>query len=213
MNPEELKKLIGESVAAAIGAAVTPLSASVDALAKKVSAIEAGAVSDNVKPHADALRKVAASMECAGIGMHAQYGHVKVLREMADQMESEAAVHRTPHAFHASAATRETTAPVTDPALKKQLDDLTASVGSVTTIVKDLQSKSFSASASPERRTISPEIRVFLDKHNLSAAADEGKLTVTQIDKALEGMPIQDRMAQKIRLQGAGLISAGTAAA
>ena len=212
MSPEDMKKLIGESVSAALN----PLSASVEALTKKVTALEAGVVSDNVKPHAEALRKVAAGMECAGIGMHAQHGHVKILRNMADNMESEAAVHRVPHAYPGyigAGGDTSTQAPAQDPATKKQLEELAASVGSMTTVVKDLQAKSFNAAAAPERRTVSPEIQAFLTKHNLQAAATEGKLTIEQIDKALEGLPREQRITQKLRLQSAGLISAGTAAA
>ena len=215
MTPEELKKL-NDSIAA--------LSASVASIAGEVKELKAkglsatGPVTDRVKPHADALRSCAAAMEAAGIGGHPEHGHVKVLRQMADHMEAEAAMHRVPHIYrdhgYIGAAAAAAPPPVDVKPLEQKLEAITTSLASVTTIVTDLQKKAFNAAAAPERRTISPEIRAFLDKHQLSAAADEGKLTVEQVDKALEGLPREQRMAQKVKLINAGALpAAGTAAA
>lgn len=214
MTPEELKKL-NESISA--------LSASVAAIAGEVKELKAkslaatGPVTDQVKPHADRLRGCAASMEAAGIGMHPEHGHVKVLRHMADHMEAEAALHRVPHIYrdhgYLGAAAAAPAAVDVKP-LEQKLETISASLASVTTIVTDLQKKAFNAAAAPDRRTISPEIRLFLEKHNLAAAADEGKLTVEQVDKALEGLPREQRLSQKVKLINAGALpAAGTAAA
>lgn len=212
MDPKELQKLIGESVSAAL----KPLADKVAALeAARTTVVHAtGPISEQVKPHADRLRACAAAMEAAGIGMHPEHGHVKVLRHMADRMEAEAAMHRLPHIYRDHNYIEGAAAATLPPELKTQLEAMSKSVADVTTIVKDLQAKAFSAAAAPDRRTISPEVRAFLDKHNLSAAADEGKLTIEQVDKALEGLPREQRMAQKVKLINAGALpAAGTAAA
>lgn len=82
------------------------------------------------------------------------------------------------------------------------------SIAELGTRVNDLSAKSFQVSAAPERRTIPVEIKPLLEKHGLSAAAEQqgGQLTVEQIDKALEGLPREQRIAQKLMLHGAGLI-------
>jgi len=60
-------------------------------------------IADQVRPHASVLRASAAAMEAAGIGTDAQAGHVKVLRSMADQLETEAAAGRLPLSLNSSA--------------------------------------------------------------------------------------------------------------
>ncbi|MGH8220896.1 MAG: DUF6582 domain-containing protein [Steroidobacteraceae bacterium] len=207
MTTDELNKAIGD----AVGAAVKPL-------ADKLTALQAsGAVHDRVKPHAEALRSCAAAMEAAGIGTHPQHGHVNVLRRMADHMEAESILNRTPHIYRdhgyidagAAAGAGAGAQATQDPETKKSLDAIGESVKGLETIVKDLQAKAFNAAAGPERRTISPEVKQLLDKHGLAAAAAEGKLTLEQVDKALEGLPRQVAITQKLKLQGAGLLPAG----
>ncbi len=226
MNPDELKKLIAEAVA--------PLATSVQTLSQQVADVKAnaektqksieaaGALHAKVKPHAEKLRACAAEMEAAGIGTHPQRGHVSVLNHMADRMEAEAmmghipTIHRDHDYINASGATNSTEqhqsqatqAAAQDPATKASLEKIAASVAELGTKVNDLSAKSFQAAATPERRTISAEIKTLLDKHGLSAAAEQqgGQLTTEQIDKALEGLSTQQRIAQKLRLNAAGLI-------
>lgn len=53
-----------------------------------------------VKPHADAIRSCAAAMEAAGMGLDEKRGHVKVLRNMADSIESESHLGKLPYVYH-----------------------------------------------------------------------------------------------------------------
>ncbi len=219
MTPEELKKL-NESIAA--------LTASVGAIAGKVekiekTAVEAGAARDKVRPHAESLRSCAAAMEAAGIGTHATQGHVNVLRHMAASMEADAAMGNVPHIYRdhdylsrtmeAGADKGGKGAPaVQDAETKKALETLTASLAEVSTKLADLQAKGFKNADEPARKTFSPEVVRLLEKHNLSAAANEGKLTLEQVDKALEGMPVMQRTEQKLKLMAAGALPATKAA-
>lgn len=217
MTPEELKKL-NESIAA--------LSASVAGVVEKVTKIEqttleAGAMRDKVKPHAEALRSCAAAMEAAGIGTHATQGHVNTLRHMAASMEADAARGDVPHVYRdhdyltrtmEAGAAAGAKAAALDPETKKQIETLSASMATITTTLADLQAKGFKNADQPDRKTFSAEVVKLLDKHSLTAAASEGKLTVEMVDKALEGLPTIARTEQKLKLMASGALAAPKAA-
>jgi hypothetical protein len=55
-----------------------------------------------IEPHAAALESCAHAMEAAGIGGDQERGHAVVLRKMAGQMRSEAALGRLPHIYEST---------------------------------------------------------------------------------------------------------------
>jgi hypothetical protein len=207
MTPEELKKLM-DSVAG-LTTSVAAFGDRFTALEQKVEA--AGIVHAKVKPLADGLRACAAAMEAAGVGMHADAGHVKLLKNMADTMEAEAMMNRTPHSyssyFHASAAGSAGTAAVNDET-KKEFEKLQASVAALTTKLTDLQAKGFTHADAPDRKTLPADVIAILNKHSLAAEAEKGALTVAQVDQALKGLTPHERMTQKLKLQAAGVLKA-----
>lgn len=216
---EELKKMLE-----AMGASIAGLGKTVEGIVKDVADLKAGkatttvdaaGVSHLVAPHAEALRACAASMEAAGIGLHAEKGHVKVLRHMAARMEAEAAMGKLPHVyrdhdfFDTSAAAA---APATDPALIKRLEDVTASVASLGTQLTDLSAKAFNNANQPDRKTLSPEIKTLLAKAGISEEdAVSGKLDVATVDKFLDAAGIKGVKAveTKLKLRDAGVMPAG----
>ena len=210
MTPEQLKAL--QDSIATLTASMATVTASVEEL-KKRPVQAAHATLDLVKPHAEALRKVATAMECAGIGLHAERGHVKVLRHMADHMEAEATTGRLPHIYNDhsyfnAAGDRGTQLPQQDPETKKQLESLTAALDTIKTGFEDLKAKAFQAAKEPERKTISGDIKSLLDKHGLTASAEKGELTVAVVDKTLEAAGITGRsaIAAKLNLRAAGVL-------
>lgn len=102
--------------------------------------------------------------------------------------------------------------PVADPETKKALETLTASLADIATKLADLQAKGFNNAEQPGRKTFSPEVVKLLDKHGLAASANEGKLTVEQVDKALAGLPATQRTEQKLKLMASGALPVGKAA-
>lgn len=221
INMDELKELMK---------AVGDLAASVNVIGEKVNGMEAGATKaaleasatrDRVKPHIDALRSCAASMEAAGIGTHATQGHANVLRHMAAAMESDAIKGNVPHIYtdhdylnrrvEAGAekggdGTEKLIAEAVTAALKPMQEALDAA----TTQVKDLSAAAFNNSKEPERKTLSPEVKALLDKHSLTASAEAGTLTATDVDKVLEAQGIKGRPAieAKLKLMASGVLSA-----
>jgi len=218
MTKEELDKLNATlaTLAASVDTINKGLAEVKEAQAKTISA--AGAVHEMVKPHAEKLRSCAAAMEAAGIGTNADRGHVKVLRHMADRMEAESMLGQLPHIYRdhdylsgAAAVALKPAEP--DPETKKTLETLTASVATVTTALADLKAAAFTQAAQPERKTLTPEIQALLGKHNLAAAANDGTLTVAQVDEALKGLPAQQRIEQKLKLMASGVLPATKSAA
>lgn len=217
---EELKQMLE-----AMGASIAGLGKTVEGIGKEVAElkaagsktqnVDAAGVSHMVAPHAEALRSCAAAMEAAGIGLHAEKGHVKVLRHMAGRMEAEAAMGKVPHIyrdhdfFDTSAAAEVA---VVGPALTKRLEEVAASVADLGTQMKDLAAKAFDNAEAPQRKTLSPEIKNLLAKAGISEDdASAGKLDVQAVDKIFDAAGIKGTKAieTKLRLRDAGLMPAG----
>lgn len=209
MDPKELQT----AIAAGVTEALKPITEKVTALEAKIQA--GNAVLDKVRPHAEKLRSCAAAMEAAGIGLHKDRGHVKVLNHMADHMEAEATMGRLPHIYNDHSYFAAAAATATDPEVKKALEGLAASLAGLDTKFKDLETRSFQAAAAPDRKTISPEVRALLEKHNLAAAADKGELTVDQVDKTLAAAGVTGRQAieMKLKIAASGVLKKEGAAA
>ncbi|MBM2884092.1 hypothetical protein JFK97_06780 [Chromobacterium phragmitis] len=206
MTPEELQALFASALA--------PITEQLSNVTKELAEVKAGAatvhagsVNHIVKPHAEALRNAADSLEKAGIGLDPKRGHVALLRDMADKMEAESHlgkvsnVYQTPDFFYASAEIKD------DPRvfeLQKQVAELQAAAANAN---KAGQAAQFAAAAEPQRKTLPPAIASLLSKAGVSLeAAGEQKLTVEQVDKVLAGLPSHQRIAKKLELQAAGVL-------
>jgi hypothetical protein len=223
MTPEELKKLLAEAVA--------PLTAQLDTLNKDVTTLKAGTaplqankeMRDRIAPHVAALRNCAASMEAAGIGLHSERGHVRVLHHMCASMEADAARGQLPHIYrdhdwsfsHASDPARNNQPAAIDPkaigdavtaAIKPLQDELAAAK----TIVTDLQAKAFKDTPAPQRKTLSPEGTALLQKAGLKPDETSGKVKVRELEAAADKAQLtnQQSIALKIALQSAGMLEA-----
>lgn len=224
MSPEELKKL-NDSIAA-LTASVATITTDVAAIKVKAAASLGGPVIDQVAPHVAACSAAASSMRAAGVGTHPEHGHVRVLERMAAHMAAEAAQGRVPHVFndhsylHGSAdASVRAAAAASETQLKGVTDTLktvTDGLASVTTMVKDLQTKSIAAGAAPTRRTMSPEITGLLTKIGVSLTAADGseqKVTVAQVDDLLAkaGITGEQKIEAKLKLRAAGVFAPAAA--
>lgn len=219
MNPEELKALLAEAVAplsAQITAQVAELAAMKELQAKGASL--AGPIIDQVKPFVDRLNACAADMEAAGVGVHAENGHAKHLRHMAAHMAAEAVSGRVPHVYRdhdfltnsvISAAAKP------DAATTAALAAVTSAVADLGTKFTDLQAKAFTAAPAPQRQTIGGDVKTLLAKAGLESAVAEGKkLTMTQVDAALDAAGMKDtraRLTAKLKLRENGLMEVAQA--
>lgn len=213
-----------------IQTSVNTLQASIDGVKGEVAEIKAkgaslgGPIIDQVKPHVDSLNAAADSMEAAGIGTHSDNGHVKHLRHMAAHLCAEAVSGRVPHVYrdhdYLSDARVEAGKGKLDPkaieeAVKKAVEPLQSQLEAANTTIKDLQAKAFNNTPAPARATLTPEIRTLLAKGGLTEEqVDSGKLTVEQVDKALEAAGISGRKAieAKLKLMHTGVMPARKAA-
>lgn len=151
-------------------------------LPENMAKVQAANVVDKVEPHAKRLDEAANKMEDAGIGLHANGGHVHILRKMANDMRADAAQGKMPHVFDRFLAAADKPGPRDDKAAadavaavkadgEKQLADVKAAaakveaeakdkVASLETQVKDLTAKLAKVEASadtskrPERVTL-----------------------------------------------------------
>jgi hypothetical protein len=211
MTKEELETILA--------AATKPLIDKIDALeaGQKVITTDIAAskeVQAKVAPHADAMRACAAGMQAAGIGGHAKAGHVTRLNRMADQMEAEAAMGKVPHIYRdhdfLMDAGADTLTASAEPS--KDIVDLKAGLDSLTTLVKDLTAKSFTAAAEPERKTVGADVLALLSKNgiDLEAGGDAKKVSVAQFDDFLDkaGKHGTEAITLKLQARSAGLLAA-----
>lgn len=227
-NAEGVLDMTKEELEAILKASVAPLAEKLDALNTDVAKLKANGdplhaskeMRDRVAPHATALRNCAASMEAAGIGLDSQRGHVRVLHHMAASMEAEAASGKMPHIYsgydlHHAADTSRNAAPVLD--TKVITDAITAAVKPLQdgleaqgTQIKDLSAKAFNNVQQPARKTMPAEGLALLAKAGLKLEGDDSKLSVHQLDQAIEkaGIGRQDGIALKLSLQHAGRLEA-----
>lgn len=199
---------------------VSTLSASVEKILKGGTNLNAASVLEKIKPHSKALRDAADGMEAAGIGMHNTRGHVHLLRKMADNMEAEASEGKIPHMYTGANdyyAGADTSAADIQAAAEKakadraaELKPLTDAIADINTKIGDLSAKAFQEAEPTTRKTVSPAVKVLVDKGLLKLdAGAEKKLTAAEVDKALSAANITDtgqRMAVKMDLKASGLM-------
>ena len=217
MTPEELKAFL----AAQLG----PIAESVKALSTEVASIKAaaslaGPIIDQVKPHVDAVNACADVMAAAGVGNDPSNGHVVHLRHMAAHMAAEAVSGRVPkvyrdHDFLEDARVRASADKSGNEETNDALAKVTASLESLSTQVTDLKAKAFTDAPAPARKTLDAGVQTILAKAGLADAVNDGKkLTMTQVDAALEAAGVkgaQQRIAAKLKLRDAGMMEAGQA--
>jgi hypothetical protein len=217
MTQDELKATLSELLAGAL----KPLD---DRLAKieedSKARIDASvSTMSMVEPHAAALESCAGAMETAGVGLHAQNGHVAVMRRMAGSMRAEAAVGKIPHVFRdhdypMSAAAdhakddemdEKKLAAVLEAAMKPVLDKLAAQ----DTMIADLKASARREATPPERKTVSPSINALLAKAMLTVPDGDGKLATAEVDKALSNANLStlQRIQVKTELSRAGALN------
>lgn len=164
--PEMDMKELLEAVKAAVKEETAPLAKDVAELKASTSRIEAASVLPQVKPHADRVRACAAAMEAAGMGGHERNGHVAVLNRMADKMEAEAVMGKLPHVWRDHDWMEAAAAPAADP-----------KVAELEAKIKELESKSFQASAAPARPTeVAPAAKPGVHVEHTDARAKDAEL-------------------------------------
>ncbi len=227
---EQELEMTKEELLAALAEANKPLAAAVESLTTKVTELEAkgatlgGPIIDQVKPHVDSLNAAADAMEKAGVGTHATAGHVGVVRRVAAHMAAAAVSGNVPHVYRdhdylpnatveAAKASKEATDKAIADAIAAAVKPLQEALDASQTKLTDLQAKAFNTAEAPARKTISPEIKSLLAKAGVAEAdvADGKKLTVEQVDKALDaaGVKGQKAIEAKLKLRHEGLMVAG----
>jgi len=210
MTKEELQALLAE--------ALKPVNDEIAALkagqATVVESIQAGKeLHAKVAPFAEKLRSCAASMQAAGIGVHATRGHVAVLNRMADNMEAEAMGGSLPHIYRDHDYAGGTYYATADEGKKPAETDaekaLKAQVSTLETQLKDLKAAAVDTVKGPERKTIAPHITALLAKAG-EAIGEDGKVSAAALDKAFNAAQLdtRQRLAIKIGLDRAGQLAA-----
>lgn len=166
--------------------------------------LAAGNIQHLIKPHAEALRNCAASMAAAGIGMHPKAGHVATLHNMADHMESEAALGKMPHIYYTNDFLHASNERKSDEP-SKEVAELKAGIDAISSKLVDIEKANFQAASSPERKTLSPSILALLNKVGLKASGSE-KMTVESIDGILSNSKVStaNKIAIKLALRESG---------
>lgn len=218
MKPEELQAILNASLKSALD----PIAARLDKVeashATIVGDLEAGrAMHAKVKPLADQLRASGVTLLAAGFGADKDRGHVATINRIADHLEAEARLGKTPTVYegndffasnsdkHPGLKALEAAAAEKD----KALDDLKKTVDDLTTKLNDVSTKAFNAAVEPGRKSISADGLALLNKYALEANG-ETKLTITQVNAAFEKMGLKGpaAIAAKLRLQEAGALLA-----
>lgn len=221
-QPQEIemtKEEIAAAIADAMGTALKPVTdrlGQIEAAQAKTPALMAKAQTEGmVEPHAKGLEACADGMEAAGIGGHPTRGHVAIMRNMAKTMRASAAMGQLPHVyrdhdfFTASAAEGTSAADITK-AVQDAVKPLQDKIDAQGTVITDLKAKAFNAAAAPARATFTPEVIQLLAKAGLEKDAEEGKLTVQQVDTMLDaqGVTGAKRIETKLKLQASGALKA-----
>jgi hypothetical protein len=209
---EELKKVL-EGLSAGLEGLTKQfgeLSASVEDLKKGPEKVEANAkVISMVEPHAQACEACAASMDAAGVGGDPERGHANVLRKMAGHMRAEAALGKVPHIFREFiGAAAEKAEPAAD--MSAKLDELVKPLAeglkAMETKLADLKAAAVANVEAPVRKTLPAAITALLAKTGIEAPADGSKLSLANVNKALEGLPTNTRLQVKAGLTQNGLL-------
>lgn len=219
MTPEELKAAIAAAVGETLPAALKPITDRLEKIeaSATTSTIQAKANTEKmVEPHANALDSAADAMECAGIGGHAERGHVAIARKMAKHLRAAAALGQIPHvwndhSFLMASGDKDTnvSAEAIKQAVESAMKPLKDEIATQATTIKDLKAAAANAVKEPERRSVPAALTALLAKGDQSPDGD-GKYTVEQVDKILDAQQVSgvDRIEAKTRLKAAGMIAA-----
>lgn len=201
MTKEELQAILAEALKP-VNDRIATIEAS-QAEATKIR-VDAANLMSSVEPHCAAVEAAADNMEKAGIGLHAEQGHVAVLRRMAGRMRAEAAMGKLPHIFrdhdYPLGAAAEKGEPPEVKALKEQVSGLE-------TQVKDLKAAAAESKPEPQRKTLPPHITAILAKANVSVPEGDAKIEAASLDQALTGLSIQERLRIKASLRQANVLA------
>lgn len=205
MTKEELQAILAE--------AVKPFNdrfSKIEAdLATVLSSAQAAAkIRNDVEPHAVALDNQATALEAAGIDATA-------LRKMASDMRAEALAGRMPTKLAAAAVApaATTVAPVASDAavaelIAAALRPIQNQLEEANTKLKDVETAGRLQAAAPGRKTIAPSVTNVLAKSGLDLPADNEKLKIADVDKALasSNIPLQQRIMLKNELGRIGAL-------
>lgn len=209
MTKEEMQALLAEGL--------KPVTDQIGVITTDVAALKAGSTQlhankelrERIAPHAAALRSCATAMEAAGVGLHAENGHVRILHHMAAHMEAAAAQGQVPYVYRdhdwTFRAAGEPEKKAEDPTIKA----LTEQISGLTTVVTDLKAASFAKAEEPQRKTLSAEATALLSKTGLKPDEKTGKISITTLDAAIEksGLNRQAGMSLKLALSAAGTLA------
>lgn len=143
---------------------------------------------ERIEPHAKRLEDAADKMEAAGIGLHADGGHVAVLRRMAAKMRADAAQGKIPHAFGADADRTLSTIR----AAKRQLYELRTPVEACEAAPKNIETVRW--------------LRAELKRMGYDLVMEE-KVDEMRLNQVMAGHDVQKRMAIKAGLSSLKLIA------
>lgn len=193
-----------QSMSTEILDAIKALGERVDSFSQQIEEIKAAGVESNpaykaVKPHADAMHKVADEMQKAGIGMQDRTGHVALLRSMANSMSAEAMMGKMPHVYRESGMYASNEKEVVEVKASAELIALQDSIAALTTKVTDAEKARIAASSEPTRKTITPEISAIIQRTGIEASGDR-QFSVSEIDNALaeKNISIENRFKTKL---------------
>jgi hypothetical protein len=189
------------------------LSASVEELKKGPEKVEANArTMSMVEPHAKACEACADAMEAAGVGADPRHGHVAVLRNITGHLRAEAAMGRVPHIYRDHDYFVSAAVDKADPAadMAKKLDEMVKPLAdglkSLETKLADVKAAAIANVEAPVRKTLPAAITALLAKTGIEAPADGSKLSLANVNKALEGLPTGTRLQVKAGLTQNGLL-------
>lgn len=242
---EEIDTMTKEELQALLAEAVGPINTKLTALGTEVEKIKTAKpaadalqankeMMDRVSSHTTALKNCAASMEAAGIGMHSERGHVRILRHMAAGMEADAAQGRLPHIYrdhdwsfgHSAVDVTKAVADALEAAgvkpankddaqakalqtaIETAMKPLADKLEAANTVINDLKAKGFTETKPPERKTLSAEGQLLLNKTQLKPDATTGKIGVRALDAAIGSAKLgnSESLALKIALQSANML-------
>lgn len=209
----EFENMTKEELQAILAEAVKPFNdrfSKIEAdLATVLSSAQAAAkIRNDVEPHAVALDNQATALEAAGIDATA-------LRKMASDMRAEALAGRMPTKLAAAAVApaATTVAPVASDAavaelIAAALRPIQNQLEEANTKLKDVETAGRLQAAAPGRKTIAPSVTNVLAKSGLDLPADNEKLKIADVDKALasSNIPLQQRIMLKNELGRIGAL-------
>jgi hypothetical protein len=201
-----------EEMEALLAAALGPVTERMTAMETTLQA--SAVVRAKVEPFANDMDGIADRMEAEGVGTDERRGHVKGLRAMAASMRADAAQGRVPAQYDSymyGAADPKTgaqpDAAMIASAVEAAVKPLREELASEKTKVADLQASATRNSPAPERKTVPAATLQAMAKAGLVQPGEGEKLSIADVDKALEGMPTTQRLQAKAGMRQAGLLN------